>query len=311
MIADPDLFGTYLDGAGRIPLLTKVDEVRLGQAIEAGRAAGEELADEGSSRRSQHLTPGRELELRKLVVSGEQATNLFISSNLRLVVSVARKYQWAALPLMDLVQEGNLGLIHAVEMFDWRKGFKFSTYGTWWIRQSIGRAIENTARTVRIPAHVGDEIRRARRVQAELDAKAGRAPTMPELAAALEIDLRVLTELLRYDTDAVSLDSLVGEDASTSLGDLVVNRSAESPFELVAQSMLGGHVAEILGRVSEHERRVLVLRYGLDRGEARTQGEVGDLLDLTADRVRHIERDAMAKLRRVLTGSDARDLIAS
>jgi RNA polymerase sigma factor (sigma-70 family) len=227
------------------------------------------------------------------------------------VVSVARKYQWSSLPLMDLIQEGNLGLIRAVGRFDWRKGFKFSTYGTWWIRQSIGRAIENTGRAVRVPAHVGDEIRRARRMQAELDAKDGRAPTMPELAAALGIGLRVLGELLRYDTDPVSLDALVGEDAATSLGDLVVDRSAEPPFELVAQAMLGGYLAEILGRVPEDGRRVLVLRYGLDRGEPRTQGEVAGLLDLTADQARHIERDAIAELRRALSGGDARDLIAS
>ncbi|MGC8627802.1 MAG: sigma-70 family RNA polymerase sigma factor [Acidimicrobiales bacterium] len=302
----PDLLGLYLDEAGSFPLLTKADEMRLGQAIQAAQTASEELAAGG-----EELTPQRKRELRKIIAAGERATQHFINSNLRLVVSVARKYQWSGLPLSDLIQEGNLGLIHAVEKFDWRKGFKFSTYATWWIRQSIGRAIENTAHTVRIPAHVGDEIRRARRVQSELEAKYGRPPTLAELAEALETDESALAELLHYDSDPVSLDAAVGEDGDTSLGDLVVNRSAESPFEVVAQGMLGDHINQFLGRLSEDERRVLSLRYGLDRGEPRTQGEVGELLDLTAERVRRIERDALIKLRRSLAGSDARDLLAA
>ncbi len=152
MGAGPDLLGLYLDEAGSFPLLTKADEMRLGQVIQAAQAAREELET------STDLTSKRKKELRKAMLAGEDATTQFINSNLRLVVSVARKYQWSGLPLSDLIQEGNLGLIHAVEKFDWRKGFKFSTYATWWIRQSIGRAIENTAHTVRIPAHVGDEI---------------------------------------------------------------------------------------------------------------------------------------------------------
>ncbi len=151
MGAGPDLLGLYLDEAGSFPLLTKADEMRLGQVIQAAQAAQEQL-DTTSG-----LTPRQKRDLRKEIVAGEDATTQFINSNLRLVVSVARKYQWSGLPLSDLIQEGNLGLIHAVEKFDWRKGFKFSTYATWWIRQSIGRAIENTAHTVRIPAHVGDE----------------------------------------------------------------------------------------------------------------------------------------------------------
>jgi RNA polymerase sigma factor (sigma-70 family) len=305
MGAGPDLLGLYLDEAGSFPLLTKADEMRLGQVIQTAQAAREEL-ESGTD-----LTSRRKKELRKAIAAGEDATTQFINSNLRLVVSVARKYQWSGLPLSDLIQEGNLGLIHAVEKFDWRKGFKFSTYATWWIRQSIGRAIENTAHTVRIPAHVGDEIRRARRVQGELEAKHGRPPTLAELAEALEIEESMLAELLHYDSDPVSLDAAVGEDGDTSLGDLVVNHSAQSPFETVAQALLAGQIDEFLGRLSDDERRVLSLRYGLDRGEPRTQGEVGELLDLTAERVRRIERDALTKLRRALAGSDARDLLAS
>jgi RNA polymerase sigma factor (sigma-70 family) len=305
MGAGPDLLGLYLDEAGNFPLLTKADEIRLGQVIQEGQAARAAL--EGG----EPVSARRRRELRKAVAAGERATNEFINANLRLVVSVARKYQWSGLPLGDLIQEGNLGLIHAVEKFDWRKGFKFSTYATWWIRQSIGRAIENTAHTVRVPAHVGDEIRRARRMQSELETRQGRPPTLAELAAALEMTESALADLFRYDTDPMSLDVAVGEDGDTSLGDLVVNHSAESPFEAVAGSLLPEQIDQFLERLSDDERRVLRLRYGLDRGEPRTQGEVGEALHLTAERVRRIERDALTKLRRQLVGTDAHDLLAS
>jgi RNA polymerase sigma factor (sigma-70 family) len=314
----PDLLGLYLDEAGSFPLLTKADEMRLGQIIQEGQvaraalqpAASERTADAGETP-APAPTARQKRELRKKVAAAEAATAQFINANLRLVVSVARKYQWSGLPMGDLIQEGNLGLIHAVEKFDWRKGFKFSTYATWWIRQAIGRAIENTAHTVRVPAHVGDEIRRARRLQSELEAREGRPPTLAELAAALETTETALAELLRYDADPMSLDVAVGEDGDTSLGDLVVNHSAESPFEAVAGALLSEEVARFLEVLPEHERQVLSLRYGLDRGEPRTQGEVGDMLSLTAERVRRIERDAITKLRRQLVGTDAHDLLAS
>jgi RNA polymerase sigma factor (sigma-70 family) len=312
----PDLLGLYLDEAGSFPLLTKADEMRLGQIIQEGQAARVALEPGAPDQEAGEGVPARlstrqKRELRRQVAEADKATNQFINANLRLVVSVARKYQWSGLPMGDLIQEGNLGLIHAVEKFDWRKGFKFSTYATWWIRQAIGRAIENTAHTVRVPAHVGDEIRRARRMQSELEAREGRPPTLAELAEALETNETALAELLRYDADPMSLDVAVGEDGDTSLGDLVVNHSAESPFEAVAGAMLSEEVARFLDVLPEHERQVLCLRYGLDRGEPRTQGEVGDMLSLTAERVRRIERDAITKLRRQLVGSDAHDLLAS
>jgi RNA polymerase sigma factor (sigma-70 family) len=301
----PDLLGLYLDEAGSFPLLTKADEMRLGQIIQEGQVAQATLGC------GEKLTAKQRRELNKKISEAEEATTEFINSNLRLVVSVARKYQWSGLPLGDLIQEGNLGLIHAVEKFDWRKGFKFSTYATWWIRQAIGRAVENTAHTVRVPAHVGDEIRRARRLQSELEVRLGRPPTLAELAQALDTTESTVAELFRYDTDPMSLDVAVGEDGDTSLGDLVVNRTAESPFESVAAGMLPGEVDRFLTRLSDEEAQVLRLRYGLDRGEPRTQGEVGQALQLTAERVRRIERDAIGKLRRQLAGGDAHDLLAS
>ena len=301
----PDLLGLYLDEAGSFPLLTKADEMRLGQIIQEGQAAQATL-DSG-----ERIPPSERRRLRKQVAAAEKSTTEFINANLRLVVSVARKYQWSGLPLGDLIQEGNLGLIHAVEKFDWRKGFKFSTYATWWIRQAIGRAVENTAHTVRVPAHVGDEIRRARRLQGEMEVRLGRPATLAELAEAMGTTESGIAELFRYDSDPMSLDVAVGEDGDTSLGDLVVNRAAESPFEAVASSMLPAEVARFLTRLSDEERQVLRLRYGLDRGEPRTQGEVGAALQLTAERVRRIERDAIGKLRRHLVGGDAHDLLAS
>src|SRR5579875_1748411 len=307
MGAGPDLLGLYLDEAGSFPLLTKADEMRLGQIIQQGQMARAAL-DAGTDDQGNALS---RRDRRQLVAAADAATVQFINANLRLVVSVARKYQWSGLPLGDLIQEGNLGLIHAVEKFDWRKGFKFSTYATWWIRQAIGRAVENTAHTVRVPAHVGDEIRRARRLQGEMEVKLGRPATLAELAEAMGTTEAGIAELFRYDSDPMSLDVAVGEDGDTSLGDLVVNRAAESPFEAVASSLLPAEVARFLARLSDEERQVLRLRYGLDRGEPRTQGEVGEALQLTAERVRRIERDAIGKLRRQLVGGDAHDLLAS
>jgi RNA polymerase sigma factor (sigma-70 family) len=249
--AAPDLLGLYLDEAGSFPLLSKADEMELGQIIQEGQGAAERLAA------GEKLTAKQRRDLRRQVSEAEAASARFINANLRLVVSVARKYQWSGLPMGDLIQEGNLGLIHAVEKFDWRKGFKFSTYATWWIRQAIGRAIENTAHTVRVPAHVGDEIRRARRMQSELEAKQGRPATLAELADALETTEAALAELFRYDADPMSLDVAVGEDGDTSLGDLVVNHSAESPFEAVAGALLPAQVEGFLSHLGDDERQVL------------------------------------------------------
>src|ERR1700738_1133733 len=197
--AEQDLVRIYLDEIGRYPLLTKTDEELLARTIESGRLADVELGCGAK------LTVGRKRELRRAVRDGEQATQTFINTNLRLVVSIANRYKASALPLLDLVQEGNLGLIHAVEKFDWRKGFKFSTYATWWIRQAITRGIANTGRTVRLPVHAGDLLTRVTKARGRLEGQLGRRPTVAELAADLELEEEKVTEILRHAAEPLSL----------------------------------------------------------------------------------------------------------
>jgi RNA polymerase sigma factor (sigma-70 family) len=302
---DQDLVRTYLDGIGQYPLLTKEDEIVLARRIEQGREAAREL-DSGCP-----LPPARSRELRRLKREGERASEQFIKANLRLVVSVAKKYQSPEMPLLDLIQEGNLGLMHAVEKFDWRKGFKFSTYAMWWIRQSIGRGIDNSARTVRLPVHAGDQIRRVLRAKTYIEGETGRSPTASELAEHLQMPEHEVASLMRHLLEPVSLATPVGSDGETELGDVVADSTAPSPFDLVAGNLLGEEIEKLLSRLGEREREILRLRYGLDRGEPRTLEEVGDALHLTRERIRQIERSALAKLRQPSALTGARDLLAS
>jgi len=302
---DEDLVRVYLDEIGRHELLTKDDEARLAQDIDAGRDARAKLDEPGRIKRNDR----RKLE--EAVLRGEAARREFIQSNLRLVVSIAKKYQASGLPLLDLVQEGNLGLMHAVEKFDWRKGFKFSTYATWWIRQAIQRGIANTGRTIRLPAHAGDNLLRLHRVRAQLEAELEREPTVAELARELDVAEEKVTELLLVAPDPVSLAEPVSEDGETELGDLVEDRSAESPFDAAARALLPAEVEKLLSVLDERERRILSLRFGLDRGEPRTPDEVGELVHLSRERVRQIEARALSRLRHPSADTGIRWLLAS
>ncbi len=213
--ADEDSVRLYLDGIGQYPLLTKDDEIRLAQAIEAGRTADGELGQ------GLPLSPARERELRRTRRDAERASEQFVNANLRLVVSIAKKYQSSDMPILDLIQEGNLGLMHAVEKFDWRRGFKFSTYATWWIRQSIGRGIDNSSRTVRLPVHAGDQVRRVLRAKAQLEGQTGHVPTAGQLAGHLQMSEADVETLLRYVVEPVSLATPIGADGDTELADVV------------------------------------------------------------------------------------------
>jgi RNA polymerase sigma factor (sigma-70 family) len=302
---EQDLVRLYLDGIGKYPLLTKDDEVALSKAIEAGRAAQTEL-ESGAK-----LTAARKRELRRVARAGEEAIERFTNANLRLVVSIAKKYQSSDMPLLDLIQEGNLGLIHAVEKFDWRKGFKFSTYATWWVRQAIGRGIDNSSRTIRLPVHAGDQIRRLLRVRGQMEGELGRVPTAAELAGIMQMPVEQVSELLQYGSEPVSLETPIGTDGDTELADIVADLSAPTPFEVVAQGMLAGEIDKLLAPLDAREREILQLRYGLDRGEPRTLEEVGAVLKLTRERIRQIERTALSKLRHPSAENGAHDLLAS
>ncbi len=301
---EEDLVRLYLTDIGQYTLLTKDGEVDLAQAIETGIEAREEL-DSGKS-----LSDRRRRELRRRIAEGEKAERQFVQSNLRLVVSIAKKYQASGLPLLDLVQEGNLGLMHAVEKFEWRKGFKFSTYATWWIRQAITRGIANTGRTIRLPVHAGDSLARLQKARSRLELRHGRPATIRELAEEVEMPEQKVTEALRFASEPLSLSEPLREDGDAELGDVVEDRSAESPFEVAATALLPEEIRRLLSPLDEREREILTLRYGLDRGEPRTLEEVGEHFNLTRERIRQIEARAMSKLRHPSSDTGARDLLA-
>jgi RNA polymerase sigma factor (sigma-70 family) len=301
---DDDLVRLYLDSIGRYPLLTKEQEWDLSRLIHEGRQAKERVA-------KGDLKPARKRQLVAAVELGEAATEQFINSNLRLVVSIAKRYQSSELPLLDLVQEGNLGLIHAVSKFDWRKGFKFSTYATWWIKQAISRGIDNTGRTIRLPVHAGDQVRRLLRTKRQIEGQTGRTPTFAELAQALDISERQVIELLQQGTDPVSLDSRVGPEGESELGDIVADVLSPSPFDVVTEAMLGSEIEKLLATLDVREQEILRLRFGLDRGDPRTLEQVGIELNLTRERIRQIERAALSKLRHPSAKTDSRSLLAS
>jgi RNA polymerase sigma factor (sigma-70 family) len=304
-VAQPeeDLVRLYLNDMGRYALLDKDDEVRLAHAVEAGHDARAQLAGRTD------LTWARQQELRRLIRDGDEATAAFVRGNLRLVVSIAKRYQGAEVPLLDLIQEGNLGLIHAVEKFDWRKGFKFSTYATWWIRQAITRGIANSGRTVRLPVHVGDLLARVVRAYGRLEAQLRRRPSTSEVAADLGLDEARVIEILRYSREPQLLSEPLLAGSDTSLSDMIEDHSAISPFDAAAAALLTDEVKKMLSALDDRERVILQLRFGLDRGEPQTLEQVGVHFNLTRERIRQIEARAMSKLRHPTLLHDARDLL--
>lgn len=286
-----DLFRQYLREIGRIPLLSAADEVELARRVEAGLFAEERLAS----------TPDPDtrlaVDLDRLVVMGRMAKRRLIEANLRLVVSVAKRYVGRGLTMLDLVQEGNLGLIRAVEKFDYARGYKFSTYATWWIRQAMSRALADQARTIRVPVHVVELINRVVRVQRRMLQERGYEPTAEEVAYQLDLTPERVGEVLRLAQEPVSLHAPVGEEDDVALGDLIEDGDAASPVESAAFLLLREHLEAVLSTLGERERKVVQLRYGLDDGRPRTLEEIGRIFGVTRERIRQIESKTLSKLR--------------
>ncbi|MFB8105977.1 RNA polymerase sigma factor [Streptomyces sp. NPDC056007] len=286
-----DLFRQYLREIGRIPLLTAAEEVELARRVEAGLFAEERLA--GHPDLDSRLAG----DLDRLVVMGRTAKRRLIEANLRLVVSVAKRYVGRGLTMLDLVQEGNLGLIRAVEKFDYARGYKFSTYATWWIRQAMSRALADQARTIRVPVHVVELINRVVRVQRRMLQERGYEPTAEEVAAQLDLTPERVTEVLRLAQEPVSLHAPVGEEDDVSFGDLIEDGDAASPVESAAFLLLREHLEAVLSTLGERERKVVQLRYGLDDGRPRTLEEIGRIFGVTRERIRQIESKTLSRLR--------------
>ncbi len=284
-----DLVGRYLNEIGQYPLLTAAEEIELAQQIEAGKEATERLDDDD-------LSPSVRATLRRDVRTAGKAKQRFIQSNLRLVVSIAKRYQSTGLPLLDLIQEGNLGLIRAVEKFDHRKGFKFSTYATWWIRQAIGRGVADKGRTIRLPSHVVDTLTTLSKASGTLLKELGREPTAAELSELTGMALDRVVTALGATADVISLSAGVGED-STEFGDLLPDENAPVPFDVAAASLEKIALRNLLYTLSDREREVLELRFGLVGDRPLTLDEVGRHFDLTRERIRQIEAKALTKLR--------------
>ncbi|MFC9623605.1 RNA polymerase sigma factor RpoD/SigA [Streptomyces sp. NPDC056930] len=302
-IADRDLVGMYLDEIARTPLLDAAKEVELSQTVEAGVYARQILdgaveSEAGGATRE---------ELEALVAEGERAKDIFIRSNLRLVVAVARRYPRAGLPLLDLIQEGNAGLVRAVEKFDYAKGFKFSTYATWWIRQAITRSIADQSRTIRLPVHLVEELGRIRRVQREFNREHGREPEHTEIAAELDSTPERVGDVLDWARDPVSLNMSVDDEGETQFGDLLEDTSAVSPEQSVMTLLRSEELEDLIGKLDNRTASIIRMRYGIEDGRERTLTEVGKQHGLTRERIRQIEKHALLELKRMAhdTGFDA------
>ena len=285
-----DTIGLYLKEVGRVPLLTAVEEVELAQRIERGRLAREELAKGNVNAR-------RRTELQRLIEDGWAAREHLITANSRLVISVAKKYMGRGVPFLDLIQEGNIGLIRAAKKFDYRRGHKFSTYATWWIRQAVTRAIADQGRTIRVPVHMGDQINKLLRVQHQLTQRLGRDPSVEELAVALDVTPQKVENMIQVARRPLSLETPTDDEEDSVLGDFIQDEEVPAPDETATYNLLREHLDSVLNGLPPREVRILQLRYGLLDGQAYTLEEVGRKMGVTRERVRQIEAQALSRLR--------------
>ena len=285
-----DTIGLYLKEVSRVPLLTAEEEVELAQRIERGRMAREELA-------RGNVSPRRRQDLRRLIEDGWGAREHLITANSRLVISVAKKYMGRGVPFLDLIQEGNIGLIRATKKFDYRRGHKFSTYATWWIRQAVTRAIADQGRTIRVPVHMGDQINNLLRVQHQLTQRLGREPSVEELAEALDVPPKKVENMIQVARRPLSLETPTDDEEDSVLGDFIEDEEAPPPDDAATYNLLREHLEEVLNSLPPREVRILQLRYGLLDGQAYTLEEVGRKMGVTRERVRQIEAQALSRLR--------------
>lgn len=285
-----DTIGLYLKEVGRVPLLTAEEEVELAQRIERGRMAREELA-------KGNVPSTRRQDLQRLIEDGWAAREHLITANSRLVISVAKKYMGRGVPFLDLIQEGNIGLIRAAKKFDYRRGHKFSTYATWWIRQAVTRAIADQGRTIRVPVHMGDQINKLLRVQHQLTQRLGRDPSVDELAEALEVTPAKVENMIQVARRPLSLETPTDDEEDSVLGDFIQDEEVPAPDETATYNLLREHLDSVLNGLPPREVRILQLRYGLLDGQAYTLEEVGRKMGVTRERVRQIEAQALSRLR--------------
>jgi RNA polymerase primary sigma factor len=297
-----DTIGLYLKEIGRVDLLTADEEVSLAKRMEKGIHASETLSRDG-------LNPERSWELRAQIEDGFAAREHLISANSRLVISVAKKYIGRGVPFLDLIQEGNIGLIRAAKKFDYHRGHKFSTYATWWIRQAVTRAIADQGRTIRVPVHMGDQINKLIRTSHRLTQDLGREPTVEELAEALDVPLRKAEQMIKVARRPLSLEMPTDDEADSVLGDFIEDVESPEPVEMVTSGMLRDQLNDILSGLPPREVRILQMRYGLVDGETYTLEEVGRKLGVTRERVRQIEAQALSRLRHPTHSRKLRDYL--
>ncbi|HVS68543.1 MAG TPA: RNA polymerase sigma factor [Mycobacteriales bacterium] len=292
-----DLVRVYLTDIGRVALLTAEQEVELAKRIEAGLYAQEKIR-QADAKEIAKIPVKLRRDLEAIAADGARARNHLLEANLRLVVSLAKRYQGKGLTLLDLIQEGNIGLVRAVEKFDYTKGYKFSTYATWWIRQALQRAIADQGRTIRVPVHMVEQINKALRVKRDLATEYGREPTFGEIGVVLEMTAERVEEILGYGRETLSLETPVGDDGTATFGEFIEDMDAPIAADVVDFGLLQDRLRMVLSSLPERSAVVMRMRFGLDDGRSRTLDEVGKELGLTRERIRQIERDTLRELRR-------------